>query len=109
VVVFDRRRDRGVVCVFSISETGGSARGSMCVYSQNFLCKLSGMSTVQGVAVCCSVLQYVAGILSLIQWAKHRNVCCSVLQCVAVCCSVLQCVVVNCFVLQYVTGVPLQA
>jgi len=34
------------------------------------------------VAVCCSVLQCVAG----------GAVCCSVLQCVAVCCSVLQCV-----------------
>jgi len=30
------------------------------------------------------------------------NLCCSVLQCVAVCCSVLQCVAVCCSVLQYV-------
>jgi len=39
------------------------------------------------VAVCCSVLQYVA-------------VYCSVLQCVAICCSVLQYVAVYCGMLQ---------
>jgi len=42
---------------------------------------------IQCVAVCCSVLQYVA-------------VHCNVLQCVAVCCSVLQCVAVRCSALQ---------
>jgi len=41
--------------------------------------------------LCCCVLQCVA-------------VCCSVLQCVAVCCSVLQCVAVCCSVLQCVVG-----
>ena len=30
-VVFDRRKDRGVVCVFSILSTGGSVCGCMCV------------------------------------------------------------------------------
>ena len=42
---------------------------------------------INGVAVCCRVLQCAA-------------VCCSVLQCVAVCCSMLQCVAVCCSVLQ---------
>ena len=32
-VIFDRRKDRGVVCVFSICNSGGSARGCMCVYT----------------------------------------------------------------------------
>jgi len=32
-VIFDRRRDRGVVCVFSIFKAGGSVYGCRCVYS----------------------------------------------------------------------------
>jgi len=44
-------------------------------------------TTLQCVAVCCSMLQCVA-------------VCCSVIQCVAACCSVLQCVAMCCSVLQ---------
>ena len=32
-VIFDRRKDRGVVCVFSIFNAGGSVCGCMCVYS----------------------------------------------------------------------------
>ena len=55
---------------------------------------------LQSVAVCCSVLQCVADMRTLIQiqltvgfeGGKCIAVCCSVLQCVAVCCSVLQCV-----------------
>ena len=31
--IFDRRKDRGVVCVFSISNAGGSVCGCMCVYT----------------------------------------------------------------------------
>jgi len=31
--IFDRRRDRGVVCVFSIVNAGGSVCGCMCVYT----------------------------------------------------------------------------
>ena len=31
-VIFDRRKDRGVVCVFSILNAGGSVCGYMCVY-----------------------------------------------------------------------------
>jgi len=30
--IFDRRKDRGVVCVFSIFNAGGSVCGCMCVY-----------------------------------------------------------------------------
>jgi len=48
----------------------------------------------QCVAVCCSVLQCVAGVLQVC--CKCVAVCCSVLQCVAVYCSVLQCIAV-CF------------
>ena len=32
-VVFDRRKDRGVVCVFSIFNAGGSVCGCKCVYT----------------------------------------------------------------------------
>jgi hypothetical protein len=32
-VIFDRRRDRGVVCVFSIFYAGGCVCGCMCVYT----------------------------------------------------------------------------
>jgi len=31
-VIFDRRKDMGVVCVFSIFYAGGSVCGCMCVY-----------------------------------------------------------------------------
>jgi len=34
VVIFDRRKDRGVVCVFSIFKAGGSVCGCMCVYTR---------------------------------------------------------------------------
>jgi len=47
---------------------------------------------LQCVAVCCSMLQI-----------PRPQVCCSVLQYVAVCCSVLQCVAVCCSVLQMST------
>jgi len=77
---------------------------------------------LQCVAVCCSVLQYVAVCCvavcdkrtkfhlrfiterSLIRYSVLQcvAVCCSVLQCVAVCCSVLQCVAVCCSMLQCV-------
>ena len=44
--------------------------------------------------VCCSLLQFVAVWCSVVQWAVVRcsvlQVCCSVLRCVAVCCSMLQ-------------------
>ena len=49
--------------------------------------------------LCCSVLQCVAVCCSVLQCVA---VCCSVLQCAAVCCSVLQCVAVCCSVLQCV-------
>jgi len=32
-VIFDKRRDRGVVCVFSIFNAGGSVCVRMCVYT----------------------------------------------------------------------------
>ena len=32
-VIFDRKKDRGVVCVFSILNAGGSVCGCMCVYT----------------------------------------------------------------------------
>jgi len=63
---------------------------------------------LQGVAVCCSVLQCVAVCCSVLQceecWllqmcckcvANVLQMCCTVLHCVAVCCTVLQCVAVR--------------
>ena len=32
-LIFDRRKDRGVVCVFFILNAGGSVRGCVCVYT----------------------------------------------------------------------------
>ena len=32
-VIFDRRKDRGVFCVFSIFNAGGNVRECMCVYT----------------------------------------------------------------------------
>jgi len=37
-VIFDRRRDRGVVCVFSIFNAGGGVCGCMCVYTHACTC-----------------------------------------------------------------------
>ena len=66
---------------------------------------------LQGVAVCCGVLQCVAVGASLLPPHRrrvrerichgHEMLCCSVLQCVAVCCSVLQRVAACCSVLQW--------
>ena len=62
--------------------------------------------------VCCSVLQCVAVCCSVLQrgadadvYADKQMPLASVLQCVAVCCSVLQCVAVCCCVLQCVADV----
>ena len=91
---------------------------------------LPGESVLQCVAVCCSVLQRVAGYCSMLQcvavcqcvtqnsnhWSSrsetsHLSVmqgvaqCCSVLQGVAVCCRVLQCVALHGIVLQVLQGV----
>jgi len=60
--------------------------------------------------VCCSVFQYLqrgAALCSKLHCVTYVNsleplaeeVCCSVLQCVAVCCNVLQCATVYCRVL----------
>ena len=67
-------------------------------------------NVVQGCAVCCRVLQYVAAVLqpeTCIRLPTCNSsvfvaVNCSVLQCDAVCCSVLQCAAVCCSVLQCV-------
>jgi len=58
-------------------------------------------SVLQRVAACCSVLQYVAVCYTAL-CRSGSQVCCGVLQCVAVCCSVLQCVAVCCSVLRCV-------
>ena len=83
---------------------------------------------VQCVAVCCSVLQFVA-VCTLGNTLQHTAthfrfvlqfvavccrvlpfvaVCCSVLQCVVVCCSVLQCVAVCCSVLPWLATLPVR-
>jgi len=62
------------------------------------------------VAVCCSVLQYVAvnvlckmtRELMYMYCAAVRGSVLQMLQCAAMCCNVLQCVAVCCSVLQYV-------
>jgi len=66
-------------------------------------CAAVRCSVLQRGAVCCRVLQCVAG--NGRTWHKLAQerplaVCCSVLQCVAVPCSVLQCVAACCSVLQ---------
>ena len=72
---------------------GARVRGWGCAACSN-CCHAGQTARIQGVLLCsciydmcCSVLQCVA-------------VCCSVLQCVAACCSVLQCDAVCCSVLQ---------
>ena len=32
-IIFNRRKDRGIVCIFSIFKAGGSVCGCMCVYT----------------------------------------------------------------------------
>jgi len=61
--------------------------------------KLGEFCRVEFGNVCCNVLQCIAVCCSVMQCDA---VCCSVLQCVAVCCSVLQCVAACCSVLQFV-------
>ena len=53
------------------------------------------------VAVCCSMMQRVAGVASHIT-RSLQHTCCSVVQCVTVCCRVSLCVAVCCRVLQCV-------
>ena len=71
---------------------------------------------LQCVAVCCSVLQVVSNLRTIINSRQKRSnlavitvlqcvaVRCRALQCVAVCCSALQCVAVCCSVLQRVAA-----
>jgi len=39
----DRRKDRGVVCVFSILNAGGSVCGCMCVYAHTYTRCIDGV------------------------------------------------------------------
>jgi len=57
---------------------------------------LQYVAAFECIAVCCSVLQYVA---------VCYVVCCSVVQGISVCCSVLQCAAVRRGVLQYVVNI----
>jgi len=43
-VIFDRKRNRGVVCVFSIFDAGGSVCGCMCVYTHTYTTHTAGCS-----------------------------------------------------------------
>ena len=69
------------------------------------------------VAICCNMLQYIAGGCSVTKRATVRcnvlecvaecvAICCSVLQYIAVCCGVLQCGSVCCSILQCVAPDP---
>jgi len=67
-------------------------------------------NTLQHTATHCNTLQHTWPtslhddreiiIQCIVQVKSHCDVCCSMLQCVAVCCSMLQCVAVCCSVLQ---------
>ena len=70
---------------------GSFAKETYDVVDRSYLHKPPHMN------VCCSVVQRVA----VCVWQSDA-VCCSMSQCVAVCCSVLQCVAVCCSVLQCV-------
>jgi len=60
-------------------------------------------SVLQCVVMCCRVLQYDKRVLQRVAvFCSMTNVCCSVLQCVAVSCSVLQCLAVCCSVLHLI-------
>ena len=89
----------------------------------NQLCHVSSSVSVCNIssimraffAVCCSVLQSVAGCCRVLQcmyplpWVSvdtfyNARIFCSVLQCVAVCCSVLQCVAMTTQVIELLGG-----
>ena len=59
----------------------------------------AGCSVLQLVVVCCRVSKDMPNMC----YSTKRQVCCSVLQCVAACCSVLQRAAVCCSVLQCVS------
>jgi len=82
------------VVIASHPSTGGVAPVAKCCGLQCVaMCAAVCGSVWHSVAVCCSVWQYVAVrvVVCLSLTPYLENVCCSVLQCVAVCGSVLQC------------------
>jgi len=87
---------QGAVCCSVLQCVAVCYRVLQCVT----VCVAVCCSVLQYVAVCCSMLQCVAVCYSVLQCvAVCVAVCCSMLQYVAVCCSVLQCVAVHCRVL----------
>jgi len=79
------------------------------VHSNMSQCVAMCRSVLQYVAVCCNMLQCVAMCRSVLHYvvvccnmSQCVAICRSVLQCVAVCCNMSQCVAICCSVLQYV-------
>jgi len=50
-VVFDRRKDRGVVCVFSIFNAGGSVHGCMCTHPHTHTAQMGYLDLSPGVGM----------------------------------------------------------
>ena len=76
-----------------------TSQGSLDWSEVDLSARPASSSTVQSVAVRCSVLQRVAGLSRFERSSSffiHSAECCRVLQSVAVCCSVLQCVAACC-------------
>jgi len=70
VVIFDRRRDWGVVCVFSIFNAGGSVCGCMCVYMHTHT------HCTDGVLACePRGLYETPGGPEKSRWTKSRHIC----------------------------------
>ena len=79
--------------------------GGPCLHTCVWIRACLWVIAVSGAQVCCSVLQCVAVCCNVRQYGTCLNTCVEILSCswaIAVCCSVLQCVAVCCSVLQCV-------
>jgi len=68
-VIFDRRRDRGVVCVFSIVNAGGSVCGCICVHTHTHTYTAGYSDVSPGVG-----MRHQAGSEES-RWTKSRHIC----------------------------------
>ena len=71
-VIFDRRKDRGVVCVFSIFIAGGSVCGCICVYTHTHThtAQIGYSDVIPGVG-----MRHLEGPKNPDQWTKSRHTC----------------------------------